>query len=273
MTLTEQQRKAIISAVEELYQDHKIRLLGRLFRGSQIWFEVIKTVNPSQSLEGLFRYALHHMYGPGADVDEELLMKMAGITSNYLDAEKLKTINMVLHQVEQSDSLKDLNASLKEIFKKATFKMEQITVTEARNFSNLAEREGIMQLAATFGVSDPTVARIGPMDAKTCKICKKLWHDDLNPKIPKMYKASEIRDGYTKHKDPFPTWNASHPNCRHVWVTIAPNYGFDESGQLKFISFGHDEFSKRRQGMSKSEAFDPIWDYPDCDCEDHQDSA
>lgn len=273
MDLTENQRKAVLDAVEDLYQEHKARLLGRFFKGPTIYFDVIRTSDPLLSIEGLYRYALHHMYGPGADVDEDLLRKLANITGNYIDAEKLKTINVALQHVEQSKTLKDLKDGLREIFDKATTKIEQITVTEARNVSNLAEREGIMQLAATFGVADPVVARLGPLDAKTCKICKKLWHDDSNPLIPKLYKASEIMDGYSNHKEPIPTWNATHPNCRHVWITVAPNYGFDERGKLKFIAFGHDELSVRRGSMIKVEPRDPTWDYQKCDCDDHEHHA
>lgn len=268
MNLTPGQRKAVREAIEDLYNELKARMLGRFFKGPQMWLEVARSSDPSRSIEGLFRFALYQMYGPGADVPEDRLRQLASITGNYVDAEKLKMINKILAEVDQSGSLKDLRERLEELFEKATSAVHTIVATETRNASNFAEREGIMQVAAPLGIEDPVVARLGPLDGKTCLTCLKLWHDKKNPMIPKLYKASEIQGGYSTHKDPVPTWNATHPHCRHVWIMVAPNYGFDESGRLKFMGFGHDEFKVRRGSVKKSETFEPSWDYP-VECSDH----
>lgn len=265
MKLTEKQRRALEKVIEGLYEEMKAKLLGRFFKGPQIWLEVAQSANPSQSIEGLFRYAIHMMYGPGAEISDQRLRQLAKITSNYMDAEKLRVINQLLAEAEQSGSVKDLREKLEELFEKATEKVNTLVVTETRNASNFAEREGIMQVAAPLGIDDPVVARLGPLDAKTCKTCLKLWHDDNNPMIPKLYKASEIREGYSTHKDPVPTWNATHPHCRHVWIMVAPNYGFNKDGRLKFVGFGHDEFKERRGSVKKSEPYEPIWQPPEHD--------
>lgn len=268
MKLTGKQRRAIEVQVKDLYDSLKANLLGRFFKGPQVWMEVARAASPSKSIEGLFRYALHLMYGPDAEVPEQRLRQLASITANYLDAEKLRAVNQVIAEVEQSGSIKDLKVKLEEFFDKATSKVTATVVTEARNASNFAEREGIMQVASDLGEADPTVARLGPMDAKTCKVCRKLWHDDKNPMIPKVYKSSEIMEGYTSHRDPKPTWNATHPHCRHVWIMVPPNYGFDDSGRLKFVAFGHDEFKARRGTVKKSEQLDvqlePCWGCDAC---------
>lgn len=260
MTLTPGQRKALRDTIEDLYDELKARMLGRFFKGPQVWLDVARTSDPQRSIEGIFRYAMYQMYGPGADIPEDRLRQLAGITSNYVDVEKLKMINKLIAEVEQSESAKDLRDRLEDLFDKATSTIETVVVTETRNASNIAEREGIIQVAAPLGIEDPTVARLGPLDAKTCATCLKLWHDKKNPMIPKLYKMSEIQGGYCNHKDPAPTWNATHPHCRHVWIMVAPNYGFDDSGRLKFVAFGHDEFKARRGSVEKSEPYEPIWE-------------
>jgi hypothetical protein len=271
MDLNKRQIRAINDAVEDLYDRLKARFLGRFFKGPSIYFELARTSDPGKSIEGIFHYAMTALYGPGAASDDDHLEKLAGITGNYLEAEKLKTLNKLVQDIEQANTPAELDAKIKEIFAKATSKVDTLVVTEARNVSNFAEREGIMQVAATMGVEDPVVARLGPVDQKTCKTCLKLWHTDENPKIPKLYKASEVRDGYTTHKDPFPTWNATHPHCRHIWITVAPNYGFDETGRLKFKGFGYDAYKEQRGDsapITKSDSGEPIWEIPeefDCD--------
>jgi hypothetical protein len=264
MDLTPGQRKALEKVLSDLYDELQANLLGRFFKGPQVWVEVARSASPSRSIEGLFRYALKMMYGPGADVPEDRLRQLATITSNYMDAEKLKAINKVLAEADQAKDAKDLRGRLEEVIEEMTSKVHQLVATETRNASNFAEREGIMQVAAPMGIDDPTVARLGPHDAKTCRTCLKLWHDDKNPMIPKIYKSSEIQGGYSTHKDPKPTWNATHPHCRHVWIMVAPNYGFDDTGRLKFMGFGHDEFKTRRKGLKKFEPAEPCWE-PDHD--------
>lgn len=274
MDLNKRQIRAINDAVEDLYDRLKARFLGRYFKGPSIYMTLAHTTDPGKAIEGIFRYATLALYGPGAATDEDHLEKLAQITGNYLEAEKLKTLNQVVQKLEQAQTDQELDDALKETFDKATNKVDQLVTTEARNVSNFAEREGIMQIAASMGVDDPIVGRLGPLDAKTCKTCKKLWHDDDNPLIPKLYKSFEIRDGYTTHKDPFPTWNATHPHCRHIWITVAPNYGFDETGKLKFMGFGYDAYKAQHgegEAVSKSEPYEPIWELPgECECDhDH----
>jgi hypothetical protein len=267
--LTAAQRTAVQGAVEELYQGFKIQLLGRWFKGSTIWFEHRTSVNPQETLEGLFRYALHHMYGPGAAVDEEQLGQLFGVTQNYLDSAKLTTMNQVLAAVAQAETIANLQSALKDVFKKATSKVEQITVTEARNASSFAEREGISQVASSLGIDDPNVCKLTRRDNKLCKTCAYLWNDPKNPLVPRIYKLSELREGYCDHKDPLPVIGPTHPRCRCVMIMVAPNYGFDESGKLKFVAFGHDEYAYRNNSLGKSEQFQEVLWEP-CDCSECQ---
>ena len=214
MKLNNKQRRSILDSVEDLFQDFKARLLGRYFKDKHtIWFEVARHSNPLETIEGLFRYGIAMLYGPGADIDEDKIEKLAGITGNYIDAEKLKLVNRVSQRIDQADTPDELRSLLEEDFDKTTSYIETLTNTETRNVQSYAEQDGIIQVAASIGIEDPTVAKLGPLDGKTCKNCLYLWHDDQNPRKPKLYKMSELQGGYSDHKNPIPTLLATHPNC------------------------------------------------------------
>jgi hypothetical protein len=148
--------------------------------------------------------------------------------------------------------------------------------TETKIAQAYAEREGINRVAASVGVEDPVVAKLGIIDDKMCKNCRKLWHTPGNIWIPKVYKMSELQEGYNKDwKNPVPTVGPTHPNCRHGLTFIPPNFGFDQSGNITFKGLGWDEHSFQNTGeMKKTEPNSAIEDnffdlYEDCQHHDH----
>lgn len=254
MKLNDQQIGLITGAVDDLFYNFKARLLGRFFKGPFMYFEVANENDPKTSIEGLFRYTIHMLYGSQVSVDENQIKKLAEITSNYIDAQRLKTLNRVLTDAERAKTQKELNDLVSEQMDKATSYMNLLSNTETTMVRAYAEREGITQLAAQIGVEDPVVCKRGIVDAKTCDNCLKLWHHPDNPFIPKVYRLSELTDGYnTDHRDPKPTVGHTHPHCRHVLSFIPPNYGFSKDGSLEFKGFGYDEFAAQREGVKKSE--------------------
>ena len=74
---------------------------------------------------------------------------------------------------------------------------------------------------------------------------RKYYQENLY--IPRVYKLSELKDGYNKdHKNPIPTVSCTHPHCRHTLTMVPPNYGFDMRGNITFKGFGHDEYQHQR---------------------------
>jgi hypothetical protein len=247
MDLKDSQLQLITETVDDLFFRLKARLLGRFFTGPKIYFEVLKQSNPLDSLEGAFRYAITALYGPNAEIDEDQVKKLAGICGNYIEAERLRTLSRVLTGVESAKNAKDFEESLKENIDKANTYVALLSESETRISMAYAEREGISQLASSLGIEDPIVAKLGIIDAKTCKNCKKLWHLESNLMIPKVYKMSELAGGYmTDQKNPEPTLGATHPNCRHVMTFCPPNYGFDSGGNIEFKGFGWNEYDHQR---------------------------
>ena len=247
MKISKKQKKAVTGAIDDIFYKLKARLLGRFFKGPAIFFEAVKRSDPMTSLEGIYRYTLQLTHGPGFEPDEDNLKDLAEITDNYIEAERLKTQNQIFNDISAADVPSEIKESVKKRLDKATNYLDTLLVTETRIVQAYAEKEGITQVGASMGIEDPTVAKLGIIDDKLCENCKKLWHSEKNIKIPKVYKLSELQEGYNKDwKNPVPTLGPTHPNCRHVLTMISPNFGFDANGNIDFIGLGHDEYKKQR---------------------------
>jgi hypothetical protein len=252
MLITPALRALIAEKVDDLFFDLKASLLGRFFKGPSIFFEVAKDVDQTETLEGLYRHTIGLLFGPqavNADIDNEM-GHMAEITGNYLDASRLKLLNKVLVDVQAAPSAAEAAKAVRENLDKTTSYVNMLVANEARTVQAYANKDGIGRLGASIGIEDPIVCKLGFVDHKLCKNCKELWHTSGNLHVPKVYKLSELQDGYMKVKkgeSPFPTHGPTHPNCRHTTTMVPPNFGFDSSGTIKFVSFGYDVYADQRK--------------------------
>lgn len=246
MKIKKKQRDDILGAIDDLFFKFKARLLGRFFKGPKIYFEAVKSTDPLETLEGVYNYTLHMIHGPGAEPDTEAVAELAEIAGNYIEAQRLKTQSYVLNDIAAATTANEAAKKIKSTLDKATQYIDTLAQTETRNMQAYAEKEGITRVAATVGVEDPTVCKLGVIDDKLCDNCKKLWHQkDL--KTPKLYKLSELQEGYNQDwKNPVPTLGPTHPHCRHVLTFIAPNFGFNSEGKIEFISLGFDAYKDQR---------------------------
>jgi predicted transcriptional regulator len=263
--LTEAQQKEIEKAVDELFLTLKAKILGRFFEGPKIFFEVVRGTSPLESIEGIFRYT-YQMLNPGEEPDQKQIRALAAITGNYIEAERMKTKAKILADVNSAKTVEEVAASVKVSMDKATEYIDMLVNNEVRIIQAYAEKHSISKLGASLGIEDPTVAKLGVIDQHMCKNCKKLWHTEDNIKVPKVYKLSELQDGYMKdHKNPTPTIGPTHPRCRHVMTFVPPNFGFSAAGQIEFKGFGYDIFAAQR-GVEKSEPVIPkasTWEVED----------
>lgn len=252
MIITPALLSLINGKVDDLFFNLKAALLGRFFKGPAIYFEVANSADPAETLEGLYRHSMGIMFGPQAmnvNADDEL-KHLAEVTGNFLDARRLKLINQIVNDVKAAPNAKEAAKAVQENMSKTTSYIEMLVANEARTVQSYANKEGIARLGASIGEADPVVCKLGFVDNKLCKHCKELWHMPNNLKIPKVYRLSELRDGYMKARkgeEPFPTHGPTHPNCRHTTTMVPPNFGFDENGVIKFVAFGYDIHADQRK--------------------------
>jgi hypothetical protein len=243
MKLSSEQKNSILQRINEVFFNLSASLLGKnFFKGPKIFFEVASNADPLNTLEGAYRYAFGMLYGKDKKPDEETVAHLSDITNNYIEAERLKISNHILQSIASAQTPEEAEEKIKEDFDKAKNYLDGLVANETMNAVAYANRDGIQTVAASVGEEDPTVFKTGIVDSKLCEDCKRLWHLDNNIRVPRVYKLSELREGYNKKKPWDVTVGPTHPHCRHVLSMLPIGYGFDETGRVKFVGLGYDEY-------------------------------
>jgi hypothetical protein len=248
-TLTKKATKAISQIVGNIFARAKKRFLGKELGPKDIRFvSVTKPVEHrlDLSLRGIFEAAAK---SEGMTPNEKLYESIEKGVENYFDAhEKLATARVVnavqshLHDLETGKVDKDPEKVLKNVLdtvlEKVTSDVKEVVNTEANRAKNYSTLDAITKITAGLGIDDPTVYFSGPVDSHICGECLRLYF--LADKVtPRVWKMSELKNGYFKRSDTKPSVASCHPNCRHTLCSVLPGYGF-VGGQLTFIEPGYD---------------------------------
>lgn len=202
--------------------------------------------------------------------DKQTVERLQDTANNYIDALKQKSVADIMRIVEEnlataknkskignqtfseylrSDDGRALLGKIRtelEAQKESINKgVELITNVELHNAQNHGAADSILNMSKTLGINDPTVCKIGVMDNKICKDCKKLW---LMPDMmtPRVYKMSELSSDSGHWKDRKASISTTHPNCRHILTMVSPGFGF-KSGKFSYVGVDHDEYSHQRK--------------------------
>lgn len=251
-------RKTAKQVLDSMFERAKARLMGRFYDGPKVFIKIIKDFGVKNSLEGATTHSLMHHAGTGLRPNDEVLQAHAEEAQALLDSVKSKTYKKILQDIKVGDT-----DAIKKTFDTAQHETNRIIFHEITTAQSIGGQQGVVEVARSKNIEDPTVAWIGPLDAKTCASCLEMYHTSENPMIPRVWKLSELKQGYFKRKewDGKSVYSKAHPRCRHVMTIIMDGFGFDNSGSLTYIGDGHDEFSHQRKhnnppqpaGLKKSE--------------------
>jgi len=267
--MTKEALESILRTIDELFDKTKFRLLGPEYAAKSMVFSV-KKFDPANTLTSLYLHALSDHSVSRESIDKETIKKINDVFDGYFsaisDGAKQKaesTLTSFIHEADVKAKLAgittemflntDAGQSIKEeaskaigeIVSKANASVNRVVVNEMHNAQSYGALDGIIGLSNSLDIPDPVVFKIGVIDEKMCKACRKLWHmEDIN--IPRLYKLSQLRGGYENLKDPQGTIGMTHPHCRHVLTTLLPGFGFDASGKVVYVGQGHDEYSKQQ---------------------------
>jgi hypothetical protein len=249
--------KAVRTVVGDIFNRAKRRLFGRDDTGSRdIKFKVITKPIEHRSDLSLYGIFKHAAQAEGMPPNEALYRSLEKGVEDYLDAHQklaearvLNAVQSYMHDAEHGKSEADPDKVLKDVLedtfgkvKEDVGKVVDTETTKVRNYSTL---DAIGKLNAAIGVDDPTVYFAGPVDGNTCKDCLRLYF--LEDKItPKVWKVSELKNGYFKRGDTCPCVGALHPHCRHTLCTVLSGYGF-VGGALTYIEPGYDVYAEQRK--------------------------
>lgn len=267
MTLSDAQKESVKRSINGLFYVVSAKFLGRFFKGPSLYFDFVRQSEPEFSLEGIYRYTTALLFGPSQNIDQKKLESMSEIVSNYIEAKRLQTISKAINAIETSSDPQSAMQIIEDEIESLKTYLESLIMTESRNVQAFAEQDGIAQVAASVGDDNPTVIITGRYDEKTCKYCRRMYHDPVNPEKPIPYKLNELKGGYFKPKE----WDGIsghmpplHPRCRHMLSYVAKGYGYPKGRVPEFMGLDYDYYTDYHMSYNKSESLPFLANEDDC---------
>jgi len=192
--------------------------------------------------------------------EEDSLKVMLRVASGYIDALRDRTKSKIVNSVDgyiknqnnkkESIKIKDVKKIMEDEMVKAKHHLKIIAVNESNKAVNTGTALQISKVAESQGIEDPTVFFIVTVDDVTGPE-EFVLHLLKDRKTPRVWKLSEIGSEYHKKGDSNPKLSGLHVNCRCKLTYLAPGFGFDESGLVKFKGLDYNEFENQRKELGK----------------------
>jgi len=244
-------REQINSVVEDHFDTIALHLIGDI---PHLKYKKLLLISSTKNygLPNLFVQAMANR--TPNPIEQDVLKNLLVTVHGYIEALKEKTKNKVAERVDEivkrskinreKARKEDIEDAVQEELNSAKAQLKAIVESESTKLRNLGSLMDISHVAASRGESDPLVFFVIVRDGKTCKECLRLH---LNPDgNPRVWKLSELKQGYHKRGEDNPSAFGAHPHCRCTLTYITQGFGFKE-GKIAWIGEKHDEFNKQRK--------------------------
>jgi hypothetical protein len=244
-------KESINRVVEDIFDKIALQLIGDIPKLKYKKLLLISST-PNFGLANLFVQAMSNKT-PNA-IEQDALKSLLESSFGYIESLKSKTRSNVTERVDglvkeakardQKVSENQVQQVIDEELAKARAHLKAIVESESTKLRNVGSAMDISRVAASSGDDDPTVFFVVVKDSRTCEECKRLH---LNPDgTPKVWRFSELKQGYHKRGEDSPSAFGLHPHCRCTLTYLSKGFGFDKKGKVTFKSTSHDEFSSQR---------------------------
>jgi hypothetical protein len=239
--------------VDDMFDNIALQLIGDIPRLRNKKLAII-SMEHHFGLANLFVQAMQNKV-PNA-LEQDLLRGLLASTDGYIESLKNKTRTNITERIDgrireaklkgQKVSEADILADISDEMKKAKTHMTAIVESEASKLRNLGTMTSISRMAASVGDDDPTVFFSVLRDNVTCKECIKL-HLMPDGVTPRLWKFSELKQGYHKRGEENASAFGLHPNCRCTLVYLSRGFGFNEMGKTSYQEEGYDAYKSQRK--------------------------
>lgn len=244
-------KEALGQVVEDLFDRVALQFIGDIPRLKGKKHLVISSQR-NFGLPHLFVQAMANK-SPNA-LEQDFLKGLLESSHGYIESLKNRTRASIAERIDglareaqlRKVKLKeeDVQAVLDEELGKAKTHMQAIAESESTKLRNLGTAVDISRVASDLGDSDPTVFFVIIRDGKTCKECLRL-HLMPDYATPRLWKFSQLKQGYHKRGEDNASAFGLHPHCRCTLTYLSRGYGFDKDGRVKYVREGYDAFSSR----------------------------
>lgn len=244
-------KEAIQKVVEDVFDRIALQFIGDIPRLKHKKL-LIFNMKRNFGLANLFVEAMSNK-SPNI-IEQDVLKSLLESSHGYIESLKAKTRSNITERVDgivkeakgRGDKVSDadIQSVIEDEMTRAKSHMKAIAESEATKVRNVGSAMEISRTAASVGDSDPSVFFVVVKDGVTCNECKRLH---LNPDgTPRVWKFSELKQGYHKRGEDNPSAFGLHPHCRCTLTYLSEGFGFDKQGKVTYIGKGHDEHAKQR---------------------------
>lgn len=245
-------KDAIGEIVENIFDKLSLQLVGQIPRLQHKKVLIFDT-QPKEGLAHLFLQAMGNR-APN-HIERDALKSLLNSAHGYIESLKSKTRSNVTERIDgitkeaflrgQEVTAAQVQEVIADEMARAGSHMKTITEAEATKLRNIGTAMDITRVASSAGVEDPTVFFVVVRDGKLCKECQRLH---LNPDgTPRVWKFSELKQGYHKRSEDNPSAFGLHPHCRCTLTYLSNGFGFNAKGFVTYKSQNHDEHARQRR--------------------------
>lgn len=188
------------------------------------------------------------------EIEQDALKSLLDSAHGYIESLKNKTRSNITESIDglvkeakaKGTELDEdaVQAVISEEMRKAKSHLKAIAESESTKLRNVGSMMDISRVASGIGDDDPTVFFIVVRDGKLCNECKRL-HIGPNG-APRVWKFSELKQGYHKRGEDNPSAFGLHPHCRCTLTYLSKGFGFDKNGKVTYKGQNHNEFDSQR---------------------------
>jgi hypothetical protein len=243
----------IASLVDDMFDRLALQFIGAIpsLRGKKT---MIISGRPHFGLPELFVQAMANK--PPNELERDALKSLLDTANGYIETLKSKASTNIAERIDalaREASVKnrkfteeDVQDILSDEMARSKSQMKAIAEAESTKFRNLGTLMNISRISANLGDNDPTVFFIVVRDNVTCEECKRL-HLMPDGVTPRLWKFTELNQGYHRRGMNEPSAFGLHPHCRCTLTYLSPGFGFDKNGKLKYHSEKHDAINRQRK--------------------------
>lgn len=237
--------------VDDLFDRMTLQLLGDIPSLKYKKWLVFDT-RPYRTLNHLFVQAMNNK-SPNP-IEADALKSLIDSTYSYIEglknttranlAERMdalaKEAKARKTKIDPMDSAEAIETELN----KARSRLKAIVEAESTKLRNSGSMMEISRVASSLGDIDPSVFFVVVRDEVTCEECIKL-HLMPDGVTPRIWKFSELKQGYHKRGETEPSAFGLHPHCRCTLTYITQGFGFKD-GRITYINQNHDEHASQK---------------------------
>jgi hypothetical protein len=246
-------KDSIGKTVDNMFDNIALQLIGEIPRLRNKKLAIV-SMEHHYGLANLFVKAMQDKVP--TQLEQELLKGLLVSADGYIESLKNKTRSNVAEAMDGIARTAKMNkmkvseeqvaAVLKEEMTKARAHMMAIVESEASKLRNLGTLMNISRMATSVNDDDPSVFFVVVKDGATCKECIRLhlMEDEITPKV---YRISELKQGYHKRGENNPSAFGLHPHCRCTIVYLSKGFAFNKEGKTTYHSENYDAYKDQRK--------------------------